>query len=215
MSIDRGVLDQQLQSLGEGSSWWERRELRDLPTVMHEDERVLAISRGKLARPSTVRRPWLFVVTDRRLLCLRSAGTSGWRQIEAFGHQITRTGLRVGPFHARVLVVTGERTWRLRVPRADGAKLLSALSRIGSSQTIAGSGPTFMIRRVFNHMLDLPAIALDPGTAKPPALPPPSAVDDRVESLEQEVERLREHLQFLEQLMQQKHETELERLGTG
>jgi hypothetical protein len=50
MGMDRGRIDQQLEALGEGSRWWDVRELRDLPAVLDADEEILAIARGKLAR---------------------------------------------------------------------------------------------------------------------------------------------------------------------
>lgn len=218
MSIDRGLIDQQLKELGEGSSWWERREMRDLPAILHADEQLLAIGRGALSRSGRVRPKWLIVVTDRRLLCVRSSGRSGWRQVEVPAGQIQRTGLRIGPMRARVIVVTSDRTYRLRVSRPDGNKLSTALSRIGSPALgrRAGSGPTVVIRRVIDHMLELPAAALQP--AVPKALPVPvdlSAVDERVDALEQEVEQLREHVRFLEQLLQQKHIGSVEQIGSG
>ena len=55
MPVDRGAIDQQLRALGEASRWNER-ELRDLPAVLHADETILAISRGKLARLRWMRR---------------------------------------------------------------------------------------------------------------------------------------------------------------
>lgn len=205
MPLDRGVIDQQLQALGESPGWWEQREFRDLPSVLHADERILAISRGKVARLRWMRRSWLIVVTERRLVCLRSAGRTSWRQLDVSASQIARVALRIGPFHGRVVVVAGGRTYRLLVPRADGYKLSSVLSTLSAParETHSGLRPTVMVRRVIDHVLALPAVALDPhAPAKaPPAQPGISALDERIQSLEEEVEELRQQVRFLEQLL--------------
>ncbi len=209
MAIDRGVIDLQLRALGEGSRWWEQREMRDLPAVLHADEHILAIARGKVARLRWLRRSWLIVVTEKRLLCLRSAGRTSWTQFEVNAGQIARTGLRVGPFRGLVLVVAGGRRYRLLVSRGEAHKLLAALSSLPSDarETRSGFGPTLMVRRVIDHVLALPAAALSPlppGSHQP--VPVVTAItEERMQSLEDEVERLRQQVDFLEQLMRQQH----------
>lgn len=209
MPIDRGVIDQQLQALRESSQWWDQREFRDLPAVLHSDESIVALSRGKIARVRWLRRTWLIVVTDRRIVCLRSAGRTGWRQLEVSAGQIERVALRVGLFRGRVLVIAGGQTFRLLVPRADAYKLMTALSTLGSHarDTFTGFGPTRIVRRVMDHVLALPAAALDPVGPRqiqaPPA--PPAVTEHRVQSLEDEVQELRQQVDFLEQLLRQRH----------
>lgn len=210
MPLDRGIVDQQLQDLGEGSRWWDVRELRDLPAVLHADERILAISRGKVARLRWMRRPWLIVVTDQRLVALRSGIGSSWRQFEVPAAQIGRVSLRVGPFRGRVIVVAGGRKYRLLVPRADAHRLLSALSLLNTSvnRQVAGFAPARIVRQVIDHMLALPAIALEPGPR--PGLPTPAAdisrLEERLESAEEEVRRLQRQVDFLEELIRERHE---------
>jgi len=209
MPIDRGVIDQQLEALGESRGWWEEREMRDLPAVLHSDERILAIARGKIARLRWLRRSWLIVVTERRLLCLRSGNRQSWRQMEVNANQMTRVTLRIGPFRGRVVLVAGGHTYRLLVPRATGYKLLTALSSIGSParEALSGLRPTLMVRRVIDHVLALPAVALNPDARAAPAPPKPqdSVVDERVQSLETELDELRQQVDFLEQLLRQHH----------
>lgn len=209
MPIDRGIVDQQLLALGEGSRWWNERELRDLPAVLNPDEHVLAIARGKLTRLRWLRRSWLIVVTEKRLLCLRSAGQTGWRQFEVAAGQISRVALRVGPFRGRVLVVTGGHNYRLLVPRADSYRVmdaLSALCRPGADAT-ATFTTTRMIRRVMDHVLALPAVALRPeGQPLRPVIAPVQAaetaeMEERCQTLEEEVQELRRQVDFLEQLL--------------
>jgi hypothetical protein len=218
MTVDRGVIEQQLKALGEGARWWEHRELRDLPSVLHPEERILAISRGGLGGLRPLRRSWLIVVTDQRLLCLRSAGGSGWRQLEMSAGQIERTTLRVGPFRMKVVITGGGEKIRVFLPRDEAYKLSRALSNIATPAREAprGFGPARMFRRVLDHMLDLPAVAFDPhavpGSAlmSPRVSPVPDA-DERAHLLEREVEELREQVRFLEQLVEEKQE----RQGTG
>jgi len=212
MALDRGIIDQQLQALGEGPHWWEQRELRDLPAVLEADERILAISRGKVGRLRGMRRSWLIVVTDRRLVCLRSAGQS-WRQFDVSAALIQRVVLRVAPFHGRVLVFAGGQTYRLRVPRLDAYRLHDALSRLGGGarDVYTGFEPVRMVRRVIDHVLSLPAVAVQPHSPKelaPPALAT-ALYDQRVQTLEDEVQELRQQVRFLEQLLHERHaETE-------
>ena len=209
MPIDRGIIDNQLQALGEGSRWWDHRELRDLPAVLDADEQILAISRGKIARVRWLRREWLIVVTNRRLLCIRSAGGTSWRQLEVSAGTIGRVALRIGPFHGRVVVVSSGNTFRLLVPRPDAYKLLTALSSLSNfgKEAMSGFGPTLMIRRMFHHVLALPAAALNPEIPgkSPPAGPDVMAIDQRFESLEEQVEELQRQVKFLEQLLRQRH----------
>lgn len=209
MPLDRGVVDQQLQALGEGSRWWNERELRDLPAVLDPDEQILAISRGKLARPRWLRRSWLIVVTGKRLLCLRSGSETGWRQFEVGAAQIDRVALRVGPFRGRVLVIASGHTYRLLVPRPDAYRVADALMslRVPITRGHATFAATRMVGRVIEHVLALPAVALSPNAIAKPvvAQPDTSTTEDRFQALEEEVQELRRQVDFLEQLLRQRH----------
>lgn len=211
MPLDRGVLDQQLQALGEGSRWWDQRELRDLPAVLYADERLVAIARGQPARAMRrLRRSWLIVVTEKRLLCLRSAARGNWQQLEVSAGQIVRVALRVGPFRGTVLVVAGGRKYRLLVARADAHNLVAALSALVSPahESVVAVTPTIVVRRVIDHVLALPAAALNPVT--PGAHPVPvdsTGIEERLHLLERDVEELRNQVRFMEQLLHQQHET--------
>lgn len=210
MPLDRGIIDQQLQALGDSARWWNERELRDLPSVLYGDEQILAISRGKIARLRWLRRSWLIVVTDRRLLCMRSSGTS-WRQLEVPAGQIYRAALRVGPFHGRVLVVAAGHKFRLLVPRDDAYRLMTALSGLGThgQQPLLGFAPTRLVQRVIGHVLALPAAALGPDAPRPlptPPAPDTAALEQRVQVLEAELNELRQQVDFLEQLLRDRHD---------
>lgn len=215
MPIDRGIIDQQLQALGASASWWDQRELRDLPTALHADEHILAIARGKIARVRWLRRSWLIVVTDQRILCLRSSAGSGWRQFEIDIRRIERVTLRIGPFRGRVLIVAAGDTFRLLVVRADAYRLVNVLSNLGTQrkETHAGLAPTLLVRRVVDHVLALPAVAFNPQTAQPArgvAVAPAGTahvdreVDQRVQVLEEQIQQLQQQMEFLEELLEQR-----------
>jgi hypothetical protein len=210
MPLDRGIIDQQLEALGEGSRWWNVRELRDLPAVLHADEQILAISRGKLGRPRWLRHNWLVVLTDRRLLCLRSSRSASWQQLEVPNNLVLRVSLRIGPFRGRVVVVTGGRTFRLLLPRTDAYRIQASLAGMvqPGKVLVSGFAPARMARQVIDHVLALPAIALDPhgGKADRTALPPPTAdtraLERHVQVLEEQLHLLQQQVDFLEQLLQ-------------
>ena len=210
MPLDRGTIDQQLQALGDGSRWWDQRELRDLPTVLDADERILAIARGKIARIRLLRRSWLIVATNQRLLCIRSGSRTSWRQLSLKVGEIQRVALRVGPLRGRVLVVSGGSTYRLLMPRTDAYRMSTVLSSLcaPTRDAHAGGGPTVMVRRVVDHVLSLPAAALNPNGPNLPA-PIPSAelalTDQRVQMLEDQIHELQRQVDFLEQLLRERH----------
>jgi hypothetical protein len=183
--------------------------------VLHADERIIAISCGKIARLRWLRRSWLIVVTDLRLLCVRSDDGAGWRQLEVDAREIMKVALRVGLFRGRVLVVAGARKYRLLVPRDDAYRLSTALSSLcvpGRSK-IGGFGPTRMARRVVDHVLALPAAAFGPES--PAALPPGTTADgaadrrvqqleEQVLQLEEQVQRMQQQIDFVEDLVRQR-----------
>lgn len=208
MPLDRGIIDRQLQQLGGATQWWDRRELRDLPSALNGDEQILAISRGKIARLRWLRRSWLIVVTQVRVLCMRSRGQS-WSQFDVRGDDITRVSMRIGPFHGRVKFYAGDARYRLLVPRADAYKLVGAISQFtAGKQSLSPPAPTRIVRRVVDHMMALPAAALEPAPRRaPPPAVPDTATQQRIDALEDEVQRLRQQVDFLEELLTQRQLT--------
>ena len=93
MPVDRSAIDAQLREIGEGDRWWEQREFRALPHILHADERLVGIANGTLLG---VRRPrigragrWLFVATSQRLICLKQERFAR-KQVEFAAGQISR-----------------------------------------------------------------------------------------------------------------------------
>jgi len=207
MPLDRGTIEQQLHALGESPRWWDRRELRDLPGALNADETIKAIAVGKLFRPRLLRRPWLIVVTNSRLLCLCSGTRMSRRQIELLAGEITRVWSGMGVFRSRVVVLAGGEKYRLIVRRPDAFKLLAAISNLVQArpEPLHGAWPTAVAGRVVRHILALPTVALQPEPEKP-AAPPVQAVDeDRLAMLEDQVQRLQQQVDFLENLLRRRY----------
>lgn len=210
MPLDRGHIEQQLHAIGEGPHWWDVRELRDLPNVLHHDETILALARGRRSR---VRRAWLIVVTDQRVLLLRSFAGAGWRHLEVPAAQIERASLRIGPFRGRVIIVAASGKHRLLVKRPDAYRLHSALAQLAAARTaIPVVGRMHLMRRMFDHVLALPAAAFAPPGTVPvihaQQLPPPQPdpqVDQRISMLEEQVQELQKQVDFLEDLLRKRH----------
>jgi hypothetical protein len=202
--IDRGRIEQQLNAIGEGNRWWDVRELRDLPAVLREDEQILSIARGRLAR---LRRSWLVVLTDQRVLCLRSFAGAGWRHIEIDLQHIERVALRTGPLNGRVLIATAAARHRILMARPDAFRLHANLSSSVATRAQLGYVGGHLVRRMFDHVLALPAVAF--GTPElPTALPRPRERDDeldqRVNTLEEQVQQLQQQVEFLEELLRER-----------
>ena len=87
-----------------------------------------------------------------------------------------------------------------------------SLSSIASPGQLAAAefAPGRVVRRVMDHVLALPAAALHPGAPAPaPAPPDTSAFDQRFQMLEDEVQELRRQVEFLEELLRERHEPAL------
>jgi hypothetical protein len=221
MPIDRSNLERQLDELGGSSRWWNERELRDLPAILQQHEQIMAVARGKVGRIRFMRRSWLIVVTDRRLLCLRSNRRFGWRQLEFGAEQMRRITLRIGPFRGRVRVQSAGDTVCLLLPRMDAYEVHRSLNMLAepAAQLAARPGARRVMRRVVDHILAFPAVALEPESlqrrAAPPAPPAPQLtapqpphVTERMESLEEETQQLRQQVEFLEQLLRDRQARE-------
>ncbi|HET7274249.1 MAG TPA: PH domain-containing protein [Longimicrobiaceae bacterium] len=216
MPVDRGAIDEQLREIGEGERWWEQREFRDLPHILHADEDIRGIVNGRLLGP---RRPrvvptgrWLVVATNLRLIFLKQE-RFGRKQVEVPLDQIVgmRHTSRLRGMQATIW--TTQRRFRLRIPKAEAFRFLGALEAI--------------ISRPERHHQNvaLPLSSWGPGMSRLAAVPgvsglistlttlsPPDSVPSRefarleatVERLENEVQRLREQVEFLENLAQER-----------
>jgi hypothetical protein len=216
MPVDRGAIDAQLREIGEGERWWEQREFRDLPYILHPDERILGITVGKLLgrrRPRVRAGRWLIVATSQRLLCLNQ-GRFARKQVEIPLAQIVRMSQGNGIRSHQITIETPDRRYRIRIPKADAYRFASALAALVPAQQ----------QRLHPDLEPLAwvpgitTVAALPGVAgllsKVSALSPPDyAYRDHVERLEavverlqEDVERLQQQVGFLENLLQKQAE---------
>lgn len=221
MPVDRGSIDMQLREIGEGERWWEQREFRDLPHILHSDERIRGLVLGKLLGR---RRPrvkpagrWMILVTDQRLLCLKQERFAR-RQVEIPASQIRAIRQSSGLRTHQIIVETERRRYRIRIPNADAFRFAGALAPLmpdrpapgvsaefepwawipGMSRVAAITGVSAVYSRV--AMLSAPEYATREQVR---------ALAATVEGLQHEVERLQQEVSFLEDLMQKRAEQAL------
>lgn len=214
MPVDRGDIDAQLREIGEGERWWEQREFRDLPYILHAGERIQGIVRGKLLgrrRPRLMTRKWLFVATDQRLVCLRQDRFAR-RQLEIAPGQIVRVRQSSRLRSYQIILETAQRRYRIRVPKADAFRFAGALAPLMPKNPAQRLPPAL---EPWSWIPGLTAVAALPGVAELVSSASPRAYADRehvqrleamVEHLQIEVERLQEQVGFLEELLQKRAE---------
>ncbi|HET6763237.1 MAG TPA: PH domain-containing protein [Longimicrobiaceae bacterium] len=213
MPIDRGAIDAQLREIGEGERWWEQREFRELPYILHADELIRALVTGKLlgAKRPRLRAPrWLIVATDQRIICLRQERFAR-KQVEIPLGQVIRVQHSSGLRAYQITIWTALRRFRIRIRKDDAFRFGGALAPLMPALhpqregTGVGSGPWL------------------PGVATIAALPGVSDIVSRissggpqvdyatrahvqgleatVERLQEDVERLQQQVAFLENLL--------------
>ena len=221
MGLDRGEIDAQLREIGEGDRWWEQREFRDLPHILHSDERILGLVTGSVPGRRRPRLrfggPWLIVVTSQRLLCLRQERFAR-RQLEVQAGEIRRLHQNSRMRGHQITIETTERRLRIRIPKSDAFRFSAALAVLFPAPAAQPIDP------------DLEPLAWLPGISTVAALPgfsgivsrvamlsPPDfasrehvlRVEASVDTLQREVERLQQQVAFLEDLLQTRAEAAL------
>jgi hypothetical protein len=211
MSIDRGAIDAQLRDIGEGARWWEQREFRELPYILHDGEVIHGLIRGKVLGR---RRPrllpagdWLIVATSVRVLCIRDE-RFGRKQIDVPLAQVASMQHSTGMFAAQVTIQTSERRYRLRISKDEAFRFVGALSPLVPRPQPTPLSARFGLPAVLNAA-GLQALSGVPALA---TLPNPeyatradmTRLEGTVERLEGEVERLQQQVDFLENLLQQR-----------
>ncbi len=219
MPVDRGAIEAQLREIGESERWWEHREFRELPNVLHAEERIRALTSGNLLgargphlNPAAAR--WLMVVTSHRLLCLKQERFAR-KQIDVAPRQITRIYQRSRLRAFEITIDTPLRAYRMRIPKADALRFSGALGDLMSDPPA--------------HRVLPPAAQAQEPAPRLPALPSAGAPRERVgmvrrftrrfsqdyvpreplerlqitvERLQDDLERLQERVNFLEDLLQ-------------
>jgi hypothetical protein len=227
MPIDRGAIDSQLREIGEGDRWWEHREFRDLPHILHADEQIRGLITGKLlgARRPRIRMAgsWVFVATSQRLIALKQERFAR-KQVEIAAGQVIRIHPSTRLRSSQIIVETPQRRYRLRVPKAEAFRFAGALASLmptppAQPLALEGHSWSWFPRSV----AALPGVAQLVERASPRAGPdyyPAREHFERleltVEALQNDVERLRHQVVFLEDLLRkQSEETFLTRSSAG
>ncbi|HEX8272790.1 MAG TPA: PH domain-containing protein [Longimicrobiaceae bacterium] len=217
MPVDRGAIDAQLREIGEGERWWEHREFRDLPHILHADERILGLVRGRLLGPGPRLRPggaWLIVVTDGRLVCLKQERFAR-KQVEIAAGQITRVQEASRLRAHQITITTTQQRYRLRIAKADAFRFSGALAPLLPVQAVQPLPPHL---EPFAWIPGMTTVASLPGVAgvvsRVSMLAPPDyatrahveRLESTVEQLQRDLEALRQQVSFLEDLLQKQSE---------
>lgn len=233
MPVDRGAIDEQLREIGEGDRWWEQREFRDLPHVLHADERIRCVLTGQLLGRRRPRfrsgAPWLLVATTERLICLRQERFAR-RQIDFAGGQVTRIALGSRLRGYQIALQTAQRTYRIRIAKEDAARFVAALAPL-MPQHLARQvspeigAPVYPGIEQFGWIPGIDTVTRIPGVAgvvsRIAMLSPPDyasraqveRLEDTVAGLQAEVERLQQQVRFIEDLLQKRAEEGLLQSG--
>jgi hypothetical protein len=219
MPVDRGSIDAQLREIGEGERWWEEREFRDLPYVLHPDERLRALVMGRVTSAGIggwrSRKRWLVVVTDRRLVFLQQDRFAR-RQVEIAAGEITRIhqSSRFRTFQIRVDTSRGR--WRVRIARADALRISGALAALLPQPLHPVFPPDLEPLAWIPGITTVASIPAFAGiVSKVSLLSPPDyasrghleRLEAQIERLQGDVDRLQQHVDFLENLLQSRRET--------
>lgn len=204
MPVDRGTIDAQLREIGEGERWWEQREFRDLPHVLHADERIGGLTTGKLLGTRKPRlwpaAPWLFVVTNQRLICLKQERFAR-RQVDIPPGQITRVRQSRRLSSYQFAIETPGRQYRIRIPKADAARFAAALEPLMPKLPERTLHPDLEPVSWIPGISTVAALPVFGGIVSKVAMlsPPDYAARDHVQRLEASVERLQTDLERLQE----------------
>jgi hypothetical protein len=213
MPIDRGAIDAQLREIGEGDRWWEHREFRDLPHILHADEQIKGLASGKLL---TARRPrlrmmgsWLFVTTNLRLIALKQERFAR-KQIEVAAGQVMRVRPSNRLRSCQIVVETPQRKYRLRVPKAEAFRFAGSLATLipnAPAQPLAIEADSWFM----GTMAALPGVAglverVSGAGQDYVSRAHFERLELTVETLQNEMERLRHQVSFLEDLLRKQSE---------
>lgn len=214
MPVDRSAIDAQLREIGEGERWWEQREFRALPHILNEGERILGLGNGKLLgrrRPRLApTAPWLLVVTDQRLICLKQERFAR-KHVEFTRDQIVRVGQGSRLRSFQISIETPQRKYRILISKDDAFRFTGALAPLIPAPAAHRLGPDL---GPWGWIPGLTAVAALPGVADIVSnvllLSPPDDSDHgqlqrleaTVERLQNDVERLQQQVGFLEDLLQ-------------
>ena len=213
MPVDRSAIDAQLREIGEGDRWWEQREFRALPHVLHADERIVGIVNGKLlgARRPRIGRTgrWLFVATNQRLICLKQERFAR-KQVEFAAGQISRIQHSSRLRAYQITIETAQGRYRIRIEKDDAFRFAGSIAPLIPNQPAQPVDDTLEPRP---RLPGMTVVASLPGVGGIMARlsAPEYATRDQVVRLEHtverlllDIERLQQQVAFLEELLQRR-----------
>ena len=217
MSVDRGRIDQQLRALREGEHWWEQREFRGLAHLLYDGEEIVGLIRGKvlgrLPQPRPMRR-WLIVATSQRILFLKHT-PFGLRHLEISPAAVTRVYHSSRLRSYQVTILTTVQKYRIKIPKADAFRFVQALISVIPSESIHRLSPSL---EALSWVPGITTVAALPGVERMltkgaiMAAPQPAMrnqlqrMEETIEQLQKDVDRLIEQVAFLEDLLQKRAE---------
>lgn len=224
MPVDRGEIDAQLREIGEGERWWEQREFRDLPYILHADETIRGLANARIlgrvrprVRPG---RRWLVVVTSERVICLRQERFAR-KQIDIAPGQVAYVAQKSRLRSHQITIDTAQRRYRMRIPKDEafrfGAALVSILPKAAGPQLHPDLEPLSWIPGV-KTVATLPGMANIVSLLSPPDNPGQGKVERleaAVDRLQADVDRLQQQVAFLEDLLEKRAEAALITAGNG
>ena len=214
MPVDRGWIEEQLRALREGDHWWEQREFRELPFILHADERIHGLVNGRLVgrvpRPY-IGRKWLLVATSQRIICLKH-GVAGRKMVEIWPAMIKRIYHSGRLRSYRITVVTTVQKFRMRIPKTGAFRFVQALTAVVPVDVVHRMSPSLealsWVPGMSAVVAELPGVERAFSRAATPNAPPPRTeferLQDSVEDLQREVDQLKEQVAFLEELLEKR-----------
>jgi hypothetical protein len=193
MPVERSAIVEQLAEIGEADRWWGHPEMRELPDILNSEEKIQAVVTGKL-KTRLPRMPqlrsWLMVVTDTRLICVRGGERFGRRQLDIPLKHITTLAHKTWMLRASVTIRTSsQRRHRIVIKQGDALKFIAALSsavnRLSPAPFMRGALPAPGVEYVLRADLE--------------------KVFDRIEMLEDEIDRMQKQVDFMEDLLKRRN----------
>lgn len=133
MSMDQQTFDQQLKDLkaqGVFHEYYTKKEVRHLPSVLHSDEKIFAMTSGFYDGTT-----WLVTVTDRRILFLDKGIVMGLKQAEISIPHVSSITHKIGLIFGEIHVSSSSGTAVIgQIPKQHVTPLVQALSNLVSKK---------------------------------------------------------------------------------
>lgn len=124
MAVDKSVIDQQIQALGQFDKFFTKKEINYLPEVIVPGETIKGLTSG-FHDGNT----WLITITNRRLLFLDKGMIYGLKQMEMPLDQISTISHKTGLMFGELQISTSGGTKKVeQIDKKDVAKIAQMIS---------------------------------------------------------------------------------------